>query len=82
MNNEWSLDVLYQGYQDKKFLDDLSGIDELVNKMNSVASELSKYETKEALHTIISTLEEVYALQERLGGYCSCLLYTSPSPRD
>ncbi|WP_066714934.1 M3 family oligoendopeptidase [Clostridium sp. Marseille-P299] len=71
MNNEWSLDVLYQGYQDKKFLDDLSRIDELVNKMNSVASELSKYETKEALHTIISTLEEVYALQERLGGYCS-----------
>ncbi len=71
MNQEWSLDVLYQGYQDKKFLDDMSKIDELVNKMNSVAMELSKYEVKEALHKIISTLEEVYSLHERLGGYCS-----------
>lgn len=71
MNQEWSLDVLYQGYQDKKFLDDMSKIDELVNKMNSVAMDLSKYEVKEALHKIISTLEEVYSLHERLGGYCS-----------
>lgn len=71
MNDTWSLDVLYRGYDDPKFLEDLKKADQICDNMNELSKTLSKYETKDALNRIVDVLEEMTAIAESLGVYCS-----------
>ena len=50
MNGEWSLDVLYKGYDDPKFAEDRTAFDAACARMNELAAALDGMEPKKALH--------------------------------
>ncbi len=69
MNTEWSLDVLYKGYQDEAFLKDLKKLSDLIITIKKYVAELSNYNPVEAVPTIIAYQEEFELLGAKLGGY-------------
>ena len=58
MNKEWSLDVLYKGYDDPKFKEDMAKVDKYVERVNSFASEMKTMDPKDALLTYITESEK------------------------
>lgn len=82
MNEVWSLDVLYKGYDDDKFQADLAKVDVVVSEMNALSKKLEEYTTKEALHKIITALENTLSLQERLSVYCMLRQSTDTTDSD
>ena len=40
MNSEWSLDILYKGYDDPKFAADMAKLDERCARLNELAASL------------------------------------------
>lgn len=70
MNTEWSLDVLYKGFQDPSFTSDLKKLEESIKTIKGYVATLGKEEPKKALPTIISYLEENYLLS------CKLMFYT------
>lgn len=46
MNGEWSLDVLYKGYDDPKFAEDRAAFDAACARMNELAAALDGMEPK------------------------------------
>lgn len=69
---EWSLDVLYEGLDSKKFQDDFASVTPLVDKINCFAQSLANVEDKKtALLEAIALLEENTSLVGDLGVYLS-----------
>ena len=70
MNGEWSLDVLYKGYDDPAFAEDMKRLDECIRQIKELAAELKESGTKkelsgkEAVLEVIR-LEEEYSLLAR-----------------
>jgi len=65
MNKEWSLDNLYKGYDDPKYLKDEARLDELIKEITDLCSDLSgdpadvlckAVSLNQELHTIVTTL--------------------------
>ena len=71
MYDRWSLDVLYSGFEDEKFQNDLNKLDELIEKQIAFAASLGEKDArttaKEALINIENFRETFYTLME----YCS-----------
>lgn len=71
MNSEWSLDVLYKGYDDPKFIEDFAKVDEFVERTNAFAEKISEMDPKEAVLTYIKYGEEGLLLIEDLFSFAS-----------
>ena len=69
MNYEWSLDVLYKGYDDPKFAEDLAKLDEAIARTNRFADEIASMPPREALLEYIKQGEEDEHLIGRLFSY-------------
>ena len=80
MNYEWSLDVLYKGYDDPKFAEDSAKLDEAIARTNRFADEIDSMPPREALLEYIKQGEEDELLISRLFSFAS--LRTSANTKD
>lgn len=64
MNKEWSLDVLYTGYDDPKFAADEAELDRLIREFANFAADL-KGDPKDGLQERINRLKYLYEEDER-----------------
>ncbi len=71
MNSVWSLDKLYTGYNDPKFIEDLSKVDACINEMNNFVNDLEKNEASNNLLKAIEILEEQEKLFTKLFSFAS-----------
>ncbi|MDF2611025.1 MAG: hypothetical protein K0R92_2499 [Lachnospiraceae bacterium] len=69
MNKEWSLDVLYKGFEDEKFTSDLQKLNERIAAIKEYVSTLDKKDPKIALPEILTQLEDYYVLSCKLNFY-------------
>ena len=49
MNNEWSLDVLYKGFDDPAFIADFKAVDTLIEESHKLSAALSSMSEKEGI---------------------------------
>ena len=77
--NEWSLDVLYKGYDDEAFLNDFKKMDTLIQRCTQAAEQLSHKDETAALHSMLSLLEEFHTLADRVGHFISLKQSTNTS---
>ena len=81
MNNyEWSLDVLYKGFDDPKFEADMKAVDEKIAEMNEFAAKLGSMSNKDTLLGYIRISEETNQLASDLFGFA--VLRSSTNTRD
>lgn len=71
MNQEWSLDVLYHGYEDPKFDADMKKLEEEVFGMKDKIEGAAKLDPVKGLETCLMLQEEMAALESRLGEFIS-----------
>lgn len=71
MHYEWSLDVLYTGYDDPKFAEDSAKLDETLARTNQFADEINSMLPREALLEYIRQGEEDQLLIMKLYSYAS-----------
>lgn len=71
MNQEWSLDVLYHGYEDPKFDEDMKTLESKVAEMKEKIEAAKKLDPVKGLETCIGLQEEMAALASRLGEFIS-----------
>ena len=67
MNQEWSLDVLYHGYEDPKFDEDMKKFESEVAGMKEKIEAAKKLDPVKGLETSLMVKEEMAALGSRLG---------------
>lgn len=75
MNSEWSLDVLYKGFDDPKFSEDLISFEKKAKELDEFSKTLSHENEKEDLLKIVKGLEEFELLEKHL----SCFGFLSQS---
>ena len=63
MNSEWSLDVLYKGFDDPKFSEDLTSFEKKAKELDELSKTLSHENEKEDLLQIVKVLEEFELLE-------------------
>jgi len=71
MNAEWSLDILYKGFDDPKFQEDFKKVDEVCASINSFASGLPGGDAKENLLTYIKLSEQMSEMIYTMGLYAN-----------
>ncbi len=72
MYNEWSLDILYKGLEDKKYKEDVKRLSKLINEIKSLSESLEDRENEEKhLLTAVDYMEQFEVLQASLGSYLS-----------
>lgn len=71
MNKEWSLDVLYKGYDDIKYTEDRKRFEQLTKEMTDLCNELNMSDTSEEdkLLKAVNYLEEYKVLGSKIGYY-------------
>lgn len=70
MNTEWSLDILYKGYHDKKYIEDKEELDNLTKEVAAFCDTLlGTMEEEEALIKAIEYLERYQVLGSKLSYY-------------
>lgn len=69
MNTEWSLDVLYKGYDDPAYQQDLEKLDTLINKLHTFADNLGKNPDKDTVIEYITLTEEFSLLITKIYSY-------------
>lgn len=70
MNKEWSLDVLYKGYDDEKYKEDKEKLAELIREFALQCSSLVNTADKEkSLLEVIDNMEKFKLLTDRLGNF-------------
>ena len=75
MNSEWSLDVLYKGFDDPKFSEDLISFEKKAMELSELSKKLSHENEREDLLQIVKLLEEFELLEKHL----SCFGFLSQS---
>lgn len=80
MSYEWSLDVLYKGYNDPKFAEDLASLDEALARTNRFADEIASIPPRDALLEYIKQSEADELLISRLFSFAS--LRSSANTKD
>ena len=58
MNSKWSLDVLYKGFDDPKFSEDLISFEKKAMELSELSKKLSHENEREDLLQIVKLLEE------------------------
>lgn len=71
MNSEWSLDVLYKGFNDPKYAEDLQAFEKKAKECDELSKKLNHDHEKEDLIQIISLLEDFEVLERRLDDFSS-----------
>ena len=71
MNKEWSLDILYKGYDDPAFLADFNNVEVMQEEMHKKLLELPNMTEEEALITGLKASEAFTELLEKLFSYIS-----------
>lgn len=73
MNQEWSLDVLYKGFEDPKFTQDLEELGKKLDAYKAAVEKLPqmKEDPENALETILKLQEDYYLVSRRLMSFCS-----------
>ena len=71
MNKEWSLDVLYTGYDSPEFKRDMAAVDEAVKAFNEAAAHLGEKPAKETLLEAIGLMEQNSKLFGNLFQFCA-----------
>ena len=71
MNREWSLDVLYTGFDAPEFKRDMEKAEAVAGRLNEAAEQLSRLPAKEALLYYMDVSEESSLLFSRLFQFCS-----------
>ncbi|HAB60891.1 MAG TPA: pepF/M3 family oligoendopeptidase, partial [Lachnospiraceae bacterium] len=69
MNTEWSLDVLYKGYDDPAYQQDLVNLDTLINKLHTFAENIGENSDKDTVLEYIALTEEFSLLVTKLYSY-------------
>jgi pepF/M3 family oligoendopeptidase len=70
MNKEWSLDVLYQGYEDPKYKKDKESLVKLIEEINRFSKTLQEVTDEEAaLLTAVEYMEQLQLLSTQIGYY-------------
>jgi len=70
MKGEWSLDSMYKGFEDPKFVSELKRLEELKAEFERAVTELPDRSEKENLRVLIPLLEEKFILTSMLSAYC------------
>lgn len=70
MNKEWSLDVLYKGYDSPEFKADMAAVDKTVERFNEAAANLDPASPANTLLKVIGLMEEANLLFNRLYSFC------------
>ena len=70
MRDTWSLDVLYTGFDDKRWSEDLKKLDDCVEKFLSFAAKLSDENEKETIKEGLKLLEELESLSAQMMIFC------------
>jgi len=71
MELTWSLDALYQGFNDPQFSADQHELETLIQKLPEALAAAKQQPAKEALITLLTALENEAALAYRLQNYLS-----------
>ncbi|WP_167955959.1 M3 family oligoendopeptidase [Anaerosporobacter faecicola] len=71
MNTEWSLDVLYKGYDDPAYQQDLKNFDTLAVEFHDLAESLGNASNKETVKQYIAIMERFNLLLIKLYNYTS-----------
>ena len=71
MNSEWSLEVLYKGYDSPEFEADMKAVDGVVEELNRAAGELDPARPKETLLKVLDIYERSDELFMKLDSFCS-----------
>lgn len=71
MYDKWSLEVLYSGFQDEKFLNDFAKVDELISQYQEFAENLGSKEVRETVKQSLRLDEEFDTLIGNLYSFCS-----------
>lgn len=77
--NEWSLDVLYKGYDDEAFVNDFKKMDTVIQNCSQMADQLSHDDEAAALHGMLSVMEEFQLLADKVGHFISLKQSTNTS---
>ncbi len=80
MNSEWSLDVLYKGFDDPKFISDFEKVDELIANYDKLAQNAKNMDSKQVVLGYISANEEMDNLISDLFQFAS--LRSSANTKD
>ncbi|MBR4657880.1 MAG: M3 family oligoendopeptidase [Clostridia bacterium] len=70
MNSEWSLDILYKGYDTPEFQNDMKEVGNIVDRFNEAAANLDPAKPRETLLKVIGMMEETSSLFGRLYQFC------------
>ena len=70
MRDTWSLDVLYTGFDDKRWSEDLKKLDDCVEKFQAFAAKLSDENEKETIKEGLKLLEELEGLFAQMMIFC------------
>lgn len=70
MRDTWSLDVLYTGFDDKRWSEDLKKLDDCVEKFQAFAARLSDENEKETIKEGLKLLEELEGLSAQMMIFC------------
>lgn len=70
MNKEWSLDLLYKGYDSPEFKRDIEAMAEVVRETNEAAKHFGEKSPRETLVSFIGILERNSELFFRIGCFC------------
>ena len=71
MNSEWSLDILYKGFDDPKFKEDLTSFEKKAKELDELSKTLSHENEKKDLLQIVKVLEEFELLEKHLSCFGS-----------
>ena len=71
MYDRWSLDVLYTGFDDPKFLEEYNKIDEYIEKWKKQAEALGTKDVRTTAKECLTLSEDYNKLLGRLANYCS-----------
>ena len=70
MNSEWSLDILYKGFDDPKFKEDMARLDACCADMNALAASLdARPQTAATVEEILAAMEGLNALVNDLATF-------------
>lgn len=71
MNETWSLDDLYKGFDDPAFQHDMKQLQTLIKEINDLPKQLSHEKETESLVLLLQAEEQLSELISRLGSYIS-----------
>ncbi len=71
MNSEWSLDILYKGYDTPEFKADFDATENIVAEFNEAVKHLSEKPAKETLLGMLGIIERSQELFSKLFSFCS-----------